>query len=175
MSLQRLQAGLARLVHWIDTGTLTIAALLLLGIVIIDGLSVLFRYVFSAPFSWSEEVMRYCNIWLSFLGAVSAFVRREHMTVELGLTSGNGIIARVLGVLGLLIIMVVAGYMVIYGVRGATANLGQMSPSAGISMAVPYAAVPVAGLLIIVVSLFFLLSNLRRAERQIADSAPREI
>src|SRR3546814_427268 len=151
---------LPRFLSWLDTGAISIAAFLLLAIVAIDGLSVFYRYVLDAPFSWSEEVMRYCNIWLSYLGAISAFLHREHMKIDLAFNS-TGRLGRILNIIGLLATVVVAGAMLVLGAERAIANLTQVSPSAGIVMAVPYAAVPVAGAGILIAALFFMWNALR--------------
>lgn len=163
MSLDRIQKFMDRLVNWLDATSINIAAVLLVVIVVLDGSSVFFRYVLGDALSWSEEVMRYSNVWLSFIGAIAAFARREHMTVDLGLTS-LGAFGRVLQVIGLVITLIVAGYMVFVGGRGAIANLAQTSPSAGLPMAIPYAAIPVAGVGIFIVSFCFLIFNLRQVE-----------
>ncbi len=166
MILDRLQKSMGRVVRWLDEGTLFIAASLLAAIVVIDGASVVFRYVLGSPLSWSEEVMRYCNVWLSFIGAITAFARREHMTVDFGLF-GTGAIGRVVRVICLLATLVVAWYMVTLGIRGTISNMAQVSPSAGIMMAIPYAAVPIAGAGIFFISLYFLMLTLRGVERRL--------
>ena len=45
-------------------------------------LQVVARYVFNSPFTWSEELSRYLFIWLSFLGAWWAWIRREHLGID---------------------------------------------------------------------------------------------
>lgn len=47
------------------------------------GAQVIARYVFNAPFSWSEELARYLFLWLVFLGASQAMRRNEHIAVGL--------------------------------------------------------------------------------------------
>lgn len=39
------------------------------------------RYVFSCPFSWTDELARYTFIWLTFLGAGLVYRRREMMKI----------------------------------------------------------------------------------------------
>ena len=140
-----------------------LAGAALLSIVLINGAAIGFRYVLEAPLSWSEEVMRYANIWLTFLGAVSAFVREEHMAVS---PPWPDWIWRPLRVLHLVLAIGLAAAMVWLGWHGAMDNLSQRSPSAGIVMAIPYAAVPVAGCLLFVAALARIAALVMASEAQ---------
>lgn len=158
-----------RLIHWIERVCLHASAAMLLVIVVINGLSVFFRYALDAPFAWSEETMRYGNIWVTYLGAVSAYIARDHMKIEIPIAA-DGLVGRICNILALACVIVLALLMVWLGTRGALANLSQRSPSARIPMAVPYAAVPLAGLGILLASVFALVSSLRRVVRGIGKS-----
>jgi TRAP-type C4-dicarboxylate transport system permease small subunit len=39
---------------------------------------VIARYVFNAPPFWTEELARFCLIWLTFVGAVVVHAERSH-------------------------------------------------------------------------------------------------
>jgi len=56
--------------------------LLFAGMILSAMLQVVARYVFNSPFTWSEELSRYLFIWLSFLGAWYAWIRREHLGID---------------------------------------------------------------------------------------------
>lgn len=56
--------------------------LLFAGMIASAMLQVVARYVFNSPFIWSEELSRYLFIWLSFLGAWYAWIRREHLGID---------------------------------------------------------------------------------------------
>ena len=45
-------------------------------------LQIIFRYVFAASLSWSEEMARYLFVWLTFLGASVVARSRSHITVD---------------------------------------------------------------------------------------------
>lgn len=141
---------------------------MLLVIVVINGLSVLFRYAFDAPFAWSEETMRYGNIWVTYLGAVAAYIANDHMRVEIPVPF-DSLFGRISRGVGVVCIIVLAALMIWLGTRGAIANLTQRSPSARIPMALPYAAVPLAGLGILAASVLGVVSALRRVRVSDAD------
>ncbi|WP_312415533.1 TRAP transporter small permease [Shinella sp.] len=59
------------------------AIIVLFGIMVASAVGqVISRYVFNAPLTWSEELSRYVFIWLSFLGVWYAWVRREHLGID---------------------------------------------------------------------------------------------
>lgn len=53
-------------------------------------LQVLFRYVLNFSISWTDELSRYCLVWLVFAGMVVALVRGTHATVDLLLDRYRG-------------------------------------------------------------------------------------
>jgi TRAP-type C4-dicarboxylate transport system permease small subunit len=58
-----------------------LAALALLGIVAINGMNVLARYVFGSPFSWAEELMLYLMILGVFAGGIAITWRNQHVRI----------------------------------------------------------------------------------------------
>lgn len=57
-------------------------AIVILLIVLIMSVQVLFRYAFNNSISWSEEVVRYLFVWMTFLGAAVCFRDRMHIRVD---------------------------------------------------------------------------------------------
>lgn len=51
--------------------------------VILAALQILSRFVIKKPISWSEELLTYSFIWLSFLGASYALAKNKHFEVDL--------------------------------------------------------------------------------------------
>ncbi len=98
--------------------------------------------------------MRYANIWLAFLGAASAFVADEHMAIELPFLQRQHWIKRSAATLRYGCAILLAAAAIWLGTRGAIANLAQRSPSAGIVMAIPYAAVPAGAVLILLAAIY---------------------
>ena len=73
---------LATCVRWMVLGEKTIAALFLLVIVSTMAAHVFARYVFGAPFQWSEEVARLSLIWMTFISAAFVMAERRHIAVD---------------------------------------------------------------------------------------------
>ena len=77
------QLPLAACVRWMVLGEKTIASLLLLLIVITMASQVFARYVFGAPFQWSEEVARLALIWMTFISAAYVLAEGRHIAVDM--------------------------------------------------------------------------------------------
>ena len=73
-------------ITWLCDGSshacLVIAALSLLGIVVINGANVVLRYFFGSPFSWAEELMLFLMILGVFTGAVAVTWRNLHIRID---------------------------------------------------------------------------------------------
>jgi TRAP-type C4-dicarboxylate transport system permease small subunit len=118
------------------------------AIAIITFLQVALRYLFGVPLAWSEEVGRFCLVWLTFIGA-GVLVRRAdgHPAVDtlpLALSGGpRGLVeaaSRLLVIVG----CVAMGWG---GARMAQVQWAQTSPSLELSMGMVYLCIPVGAAL----------------------------
>lgn len=64
-----------------------VAGLLVLVLVAITAASVVTRYVFAAPFQWTEELSGLLMIWIVLLGAIGCEFHREHLTIDVVMSS----------------------------------------------------------------------------------------
>ena len=64
-----------------------LAVLLLVAMTALVGAQVVARFVFSAGFSWMDELARVAFVWVVFLGAVVAMRRCLHIRVHAGIRS----------------------------------------------------------------------------------------
>lgn len=141
---------LARTAQVVSRLTESLAGLLLGAIVIINVLQVVFRYVIGAPLGWTEEVMRYAVVWVTFLAATAAVHRGEHMVIDVLGPALPALLQRLLYIVVLLCVAAFCWVLVSEGFPLALRNAVQRSPSARIPMIIPYVSVAVGGLLILV-------------------------
>jgi TRAP-type C4-dicarboxylate transport system permease small subunit len=127
-----------------------LSGLLLGAIVVINVLQVVFRYVIGAPLGWTEEVMRYSVVWVTFLAATAALYRGEHMVIDVLGSVLPPLLRRLVYVVVLLCIGAFCWVLVAEGFPLALRNAAQTSPSARIPMIIPYVSVAVGGLLILI-------------------------
>lgn len=71
-----------KLLIFYDNVVENIAAVIYSTMIIVMFLQVVMRYVFNSPFPWAEEVARYMFIWIVYLGAALAVLRRAHLEVD---------------------------------------------------------------------------------------------
>ena len=113
-------------------------------------LEILFRYVFHLPLFWTEEFARYCLVWSSLLGATIAFKRGEHIAVTFFLDRLPPRSRRVLGFAAELSVVAILAVILWGGIQLLSVTSRQLSPALRISMAIPYAALPIAAAIMLV-------------------------
>jgi C4-dicarboxylate transporter, DctQ subunit len=163
---------IARTAQIVSRVTESVAALLLGAIVVINVMQVLFRYVIGAPLGWTEEVMRYAVVWVTFLAATAAVHRGEHMVIDVLGPALPALLRRLLYIVVLLCVAAFCWVLISEGFPLALRNAAQRSPSARIPMIIPYISVAVGGALILVQVLCLLvLTATGRAEPPRATGA----
>jgi TRAP-type C4-dicarboxylate transport system permease small subunit len=134
----------------LDKGVDYIAAILLAVMTVLVFLQVLFRYWLQLPLDWGEEVSRYLFIWSAMLGAAIAAKRRAHFGIDFLVTALPSPVQTAIAISVNLCICALMGVVAVQGTKLALSNLSQISPTLAIPMAVPYAAVPVCALLMLI-------------------------
>jgi len=133
---------------------LAVASLLMVLIFIVAALGVIFRYGLQHSLPWADETAAYLFIWLVFLGAASEVWDDGHPAIHI---IADRVPAQVRFYVRMLANVVVAAWgavLLIYGIK-AVINEAPESWSSlpGMTLQLPYAAIPVAGALIIVFAL----------------------
>lgn len=115
-----------------------VGMVLLVGLLSLVVLQVVSRYVFSTPFSWSEEAARFVFIWMVFVAAAFVTARRRHITVQLYGGGATGKVVAIIEALATVIVIVVSIAMVVgsLGLMQTTTSL--TSPGTGVPLPVVY-------------------------------------
>jgi TRAP-type transport system small permease protein len=105
------------------------------------------RYVLNFSLVWAEEVSQYLMVWVAFLGAGLALRQGRHVAVEMLQDRLPGRARRVLR--GVLFAAMLAFFVTVtvLGVQFAWFAHDMETPVLNISMAIPYAAVPIGSAL----------------------------
>lgn len=115
-------------------------------------IQIIFRYIFSLPLAWSEELSRFTFVWLIYLGASLAVKRSRHLRVDAALFLYPKAFRPYVTLLGDLLFLLFA-----IVIAKETATLAytitfirpQVSPAMQIPMGLAYLAIPVSfGLMI---------------------------
>lgn len=131
--------------------TLQIAITLLMGLLIVPvSLQIFSRHIGLIPrYIWTEEVARFCLVWIIMLGAMVAVRDGSHFDVDVLPTpkTARGRLAARLVVHGAMAL--VALTFVWFGYRFSEFGYDQTSELTGLNMATIHIAWPVAGLVMI--------------------------
>ena len=140
-ALRQVDAAVARAERGVAVTLLAVTVTLVI-------LQVFFRYVLNSSLSWSEEAARYLFIWAAVLGFSSSVEARRLFRFDMvaqrlpagGAAACVGLYA--LATVVFLWALIVSGSVLVAG------TVSQTSPAIRLPMALPYAALPVGGLLI---------------------------
>lgn len=138
-----LNRALVTLETWAAGGLLvTVCAVVLL--------QVLMRYLFAQPNPWSEEVSRFCFIWLSLLGASLAVEHRAHFRFEQVTKKLAPRARRVVEAGARMAVLIFSLLLIGTGIALIDLTAGERSPALNLPIALVYAAAPVSGALMVV-------------------------
>jgi TRAP-type C4-dicarboxylate transport system permease small subunit len=124
------------------------AMALFIGVMtLLVGAQVAGRFLFGYSIFWSDELARFLLVWIAFLGMSVGVRRGAHPGVDSLVRALPPTWARCASLAAIggctLFFLVMVGYGTLLVLR----TWGQVSPSLGLRMGVPYLAVPTAGLL----------------------------
>ncbi len=121
---------------------ITVAAVVLL--------QVLMRYLFAYPNPWSEEVSRFCFVWVSLLGASLAVENRAHFGFDQVTRKLRPRMKKAVEVGARVVVLTFAVLLIGTGVALMDLTMGERSPALNLPVALVYAAAPVSGALMVV-------------------------
>lgn len=108
------------------------------------------RYAFNNPPAWTEELARFCQVWIVLLASSICIRKRSHLAVDyLGPSlkpPARRFLAMLIGILMVFFSVVVT----IWGIRLMAVGTMQISPALQINMALVYAVFPISGALMVV-------------------------
>jgi C4-dicarboxylate transporter DctQ subunit len=123
---------------------------------------IIMRYVFNDAPEWSEELSRYLFIWSSFIAAGMGVREHIHIGIDAVVNLLPPPLKRVTQYLVALIILALGVFLTWYGWKVVGITYTQMSPAAGISIGIVYAAAPCLGMLMVLFSILDIVDLSRR-------------
>ena len=127
-----------------------IATVLLSFMTILVLYQVFTRYILNNPAAFTEELVRYYQIWTSFIGAAYAFSSRDHMALVILHDSLKPSGQRVLMIfIDTLILLFAILIITIGGFKLAVSARQEFSALLGIPRSLVYAMAPISGIFII--------------------------
>lgn len=147
---------------WLFSNVLEIcAALMLIGICAIVFGGVIFRYFLHIGLGWTEELSRYLQIWMTFVGATVAVKRWSHFQLTIINQWIPESATRYTRTLAILLVMALAGVMIKNGTEITRVSWNQTSAIMGWNIGYLYLVVPVSGFLMEIFALRHLVDTWR--------------
>ncbi|WP_299980715.1 TRAP transporter small permease [Desulfobacula sp.] len=128
---------------------------------IVVAVQVFFRYVLNHSLFWSEELARFLLVWLTFLGASSAYYRKVNPGVDFLYAKLTPLLKKIssisthLASMSLFIVMIIYGYQFAWFVRL------QISPALQIPKWIILSIIPISGVILMIHAVSFLFAELK--------------
>ena len=130
-----------------------ISVILLLLMIIITCYQVFLRYALNSPTSWSAELSLIFLAWFGYLGIALGIKDRSHLSIDFLYNKMNQKYKNILDTFFYICIVIFSCMMIINGHLLATVTIPQKLPATGISKALVYLTLVVAGILMIIYSI----------------------
>lgn len=127
---------------------------------------VFFRFILNNSLSWSEELARFCFIWMHMLGASLLIEGSGHATVTAVLDLLHGGLRKIVDLLIELIIFFDGSVMLYAGVKLAYSSRNNLSTALSVPMWCINSSVAAGGLLLMIQALVAIAVILTAAERK---------
>jgi TRAP-type C4-dicarboxylate transport system permease small subunit len=124
-------------------------AVCLAAMALLIGADILGRLVLNASIFWADEATRYLLVWTAFLGMSVGAYRGAHPGVDTLVRRLPAEAGRWAALAATLLTLAFFAVMLGYGGLLALRTAPQRSATLGLSMGLPYLAVPVSGLLML--------------------------
>ena len=118
---------------------------------------IVLRYGFNMAPSWSEELVRFAFVWLTFLAAGMGVRERIHIGIDAVVNMLPPVLQKAASIAVALIIVGFGFFLLITGAEITESTHFQASPALGLPMSYVYAGIPFMGVLMIC----FGLNNIR--------------
>lgn len=122
------------------------------------------RFVFHTAISWAEELTRYSFVWLSMLGGAIAIRKGSHMKVDFFTDLMPKNVRKIVDFIINALVLTFFSIMTIYGSKLVQMTFKQKVATLPIPMSIPYLAVPVGGILMIIFTIESLLNKRNQTE-----------
>lgn len=95
--------------------------------------NVVMRYAFNSGLPISEELSRWCFVWLTFLGSILVQHERSHLGVDVVMQAVSPIVRKICAGIAT-VLMIYATWLILVGsVEQTQLNLGATAPASGLS------------------------------------------
>ena len=112
-------------------------------------ITVFSRYVLKNTPIWTDETALFSLVWASMLGAAAGLRKGYQVGIRTVVEKAPKPIGAALGIIGYLFMFFFLAIMIFFGFKQTLINTKQLSAAMRIPMAIPYAALPVGFLIML--------------------------
>lgn len=145
-----------QLLHQLNNLLLRLASwgviLSMAAIAIVIPYEVFGRYVLSRMSVWSAEFSQYALVWASMMGGAVGLKKGYQVGITTLTDKLPPVPAKVVQGIGCMVMLVFLALMSIYGIEQTMMNINQASSTIGISMSIPYAALPLGFIIMLFIT-----------------------
>jgi TRAP-type transport system small permease protein len=137
-------------------------AVIFLGMIGLVFYNAFLRYVFSSSYPPSEEWARFLFIYITFFGAIEAFIYNKHIAVDLLVTTMEGARRKCVDIAASLFSAFALGLLLYGGIVNVLQTLDTNSVATNVNMAFINGTLPIMALVALIVELRALVKLVRR-------------
>ena len=154
-----------------------LAGLSMTVMVLLTTYQVIVRYIFSAPSTWSEELVGYIFGWSTLLGATLISGERGHMNIPVLVDRMNPHLRKAFHILWEVVAFVFSASILVFGgFQVSKLAMGQQTSSLGVAVGVFYWAMPICGVVILLYSVLNIVGIAKGTiSLEVADEAAEAI
>ncbi len=136
--------------------------------------NVICRYILNFSIIWAEEVSQYLMVWVAFLAAGLALRQGRHVAIEMLQDRLPSRTRRITRHVVAVLLIVFMGILTVLGFQFVRFAWDQETPVLNIPLGIPYLAVPI-GALLLMIHLFFLYRSYIDGSFDVPESFEAEI
>ena len=118
--------------------------------ILIGNMQVIYRYVLQKSLTWSEETMRYMNIWITMIGACYGYKKGYFSVITLlsdYLKERSKVGSIVLNTIRIILAVFFFSSLAYFGYRFAIVNMRQLTAATRIPMGLIDIIIPISGII----------------------------
>ena len=140
-----------------EVGIITLFSVIIFSVF----LQVVARYVFNRPPAWTEEMARYCQVWMVLLTSSICIRKGSHLAVDYLTHSLTGFASKALKTFSNVLITIYLAAVLYYGFVLLNVGKYQFSPAMQIKMFYLYLIFPIAYSLMLIESVIATVKGIR--------------
>lgn len=149
-----------------------VSVVVVAGIAVIVGWSVIARYGFNSSIAWGEDAAKFLMVWLAFIGSPLGFRHGSHVAIELLPASLPAPVLRLIRILAQIIVVAVLGVLAYYSWRFAWNGRMQVALTIGdVSMFWVFVCMPIGAAAMTLMALEHLVAAVLGVAPPSADEA----